>query len=61
MAEVVLRYDGGSANYGVRILQFRGDKVARETIYVGEGCKPQQWRAAYTSTTRPPAGVSDTA
>src|SRR5688500_8699256 len=36
IAEVRVRYDGGPWNYGVTILELRGDKVAHETIYGGE-------------------------
>ena len=36
VAELVLHYDGGPPYYGLSILEFRGDKVARETIYGGE-------------------------
>src|SRR6188472_1024058 len=37
IAELEIRYDGGPPWFGVSILEFRGDKVARETIYAGEG------------------------
>jgi hypothetical protein len=60
VAELVLHYDGGPANYGVSILQFRGEKVARETIYVGEAWKAPEWRAAYASKSSTTAGVSGT-
>ena len=35
-----IRYDGGPWNLTVSILEFRGDQVARETIYV-----TQSWEA----------------
>jgi SnoaL-like domain len=44
-AEVAVRYDRGSWNYGVSILEFRGDKVARETIYYAEAFPAPDWRA----------------
>ena len=47
VAEVSVRYDGGPANYGVSILELRGDKIARESIYVAEGWEPPQWRAEW--------------
>lgn len=47
VAEVRNRYDGGRWNYGVTILEFRGDKVAHETIYGGEAWEAPQWRAAW--------------
>jgi SnoaL-like domain len=50
IAEVSIRYDQGPSNFGVSILEFRGDKIARESIYVAEGWEPperrQQWRSA---------------
>src|SRR5918994_6081692 len=38
-AEVAVSYDGGPRNYGVSSLEFRGDKIARETIYYAEAFK----------------------
>jgi hypothetical protein len=47
IAEVRSRYDGGPWNYGVTILEFRGEKVAHETIYGGEGWEAPEWRAPW--------------
>ena len=35
-----ISYDGGPWNLGVSILEFRGDKIARDSMYVtgGVGC-----------------------
>jgi SnoaL-like protein len=44
------RYDGGPWNYGVSILEFRGDKVAHETIYGGEAWEAPEWRAPWRAT-----------
>jgi hypothetical protein len=41
------RYDGGPWNYGPAIYEFRGDKVTRETIYLGETWEPPEWRAPW--------------
>ena len=50
VAEGAISYDDGPWNFAVTILEFRGDKIARETIYVDEGWEaPEQrarWRAA---------------
>jgi hypothetical protein len=35
----------GPWNFGVSILELRGDKIARESIYVTEGWEPPEWRA----------------
>jgi hypothetical protein len=52
--ELEVRYDGGPVNYGVDILEFRGDKVSRETIYVAEGFEAPEWRAPWRAA--PPRG-----
>jgi hypothetical protein len=49
VAEVSVTYDGGPPSLGVSILEFRGDKIARETIYVTEGWEPPEWRARWRS------------
>src|SRR3712207_4188148 len=45
VAEVSLQYDRGAWNYGCSILEFRGEKIARETIYFGEAWQAPEWRA----------------
>jgi SnoaL-like domain len=47
VAEVVVTYDGGPPHYGVSIYEFRGERIARETIYVAEGWDPPEWRAQW--------------
>jgi SnoaL-like domain len=47
VAELSIRYDQGPWNFGVSILEFRGDKIARESIYVAEGWEPPEWRAQW--------------
>jgi hypothetical protein len=32
VAKLLVRYDGGPPQYAVDMLEFRGDRVARETI-----------------------------
>jgi SnoaL-like domain len=49
IAEVSISYDQGPLNFGVSILEFRGDKIARESIYVTEGWEPPEWRAGWRS------------
>jgi hypothetical protein len=49
VAEVSIRYEQGPWNFGVSILEFRGDKITRESIYVGEGWDPPEWRAQWRS------------
>jgi hypothetical protein len=47
VVELRVRYDGGPVNFGVDILEFRGDKVARETIYVMDGWEAPEWRSRW--------------
>ena len=49
VTEVTARYDQGPVHFAVSIHEFRGDKIARETIYVGEGWEPPEWRAQWRS------------
>ena len=48
VAETGLRYDGGEPVHVVKILQFRGDKVERETLYFAEAFPAPDWRRPYT-------------
>jgi hypothetical protein len=47
VVESTVRYDGGAVNYGCSIYEFKGDKVVRETIYVGAGWDAPEWRAKW--------------
>jgi hypothetical protein len=47
VAELTIRYDEGPQNFGVSILELRGEKIARESIYVAEGWEPPEWRAQW--------------
>jgi hypothetical protein len=49
VAEISISYDEGPRSFGVSILEFRGDKITRESIYVTEGWEPQEWRAQWRS------------
>jgi SnoaL-like domain len=49
VAEISISYDEGDWNFGVSILEFRDDKIARESIYVAEGWEPPEWRAQWRS------------
>jgi SnoaL-like domain len=57
VVECSISYDGGPWRLGVQILEFRGDKVARERIYVTEGWEAPPWRAPWRSAT--PADPAD--
>ena len=47
VVEVSASYNGGPWQYGVQLLEFRDDKVARERIYVTEGWEAPEWRARW--------------
>jgi hypothetical protein len=47
VAEISVSYDDGPSVFGVTILEFHGDKVARETIYVAEPWEAPEWRAPW--------------
>jgi SnoaL-like domain len=49
VAEISIRYDQGPWNLGVSILEYRGGKIARESIYVTEAWEPPAWRARWRS------------
>jgi hypothetical protein len=50
VAEVSVKYDDGPESFGVSILELRGDKIARESIYVTEGFDAPEWRAQWRAT-----------
>ena len=51
VVEVLANYNDGPWQYGVQLLEFRDDKVARERIYITEGWEAPEWRAAWRSDT----------
>jgi hypothetical protein len=51
VVEVSVSYNGGPWQYGVQLLEFRDDKVARERIYIMEGFEAPAWRAPWRSDT----------
>ena len=54
VVELRVRYDGGPQMYGVEILEFSGDKVAGETIYVMDAFEAPEWRSAWWAVTPHP-------
>jgi ketosteroid isomerase-like protein len=51
VVELTASYDGETWLQGVQLLEFRGDKVARERIYVTEAWEAPDWRAPWRSAT----------
>jgi hypothetical protein len=55
VAETGLRYDGGDPLSVVKVLQFRGDKIERETLYFAEPFPPPDWRRPWAEVGPPQA------
>jgi hypothetical protein len=51
IAEGRIRYDGGAPVHFVKIIEFRGDKVQRETIYFAEPFAAPEWRQPWAEAT----------
>jgi hypothetical protein len=51
VVEVSVSYDGRPEMYGVQLLEFRGDRVARERIYVMDSWEAPEWRAPWRAET----------
>ena len=49
--EMSATYDGGPAMFGIGLLEFDGDRVRRERIYVTEPFEAPEWRAQWRSAT----------
>lgn len=47
VVEGAVSYDGGPGQPALNVLEFRGEKVARETIYVTETWEAPEWRARW--------------
>lgn len=47
VVEGTISYDDGPGQPALNILEFRGDKVARETIYVTDSWEAPEWRARW--------------
>ncbi|HEV2874620.1 MAG TPA: hypothetical protein VGW14_05670 [Thermoleophilaceae bacterium] len=47
VAEGAIRYDDGPGQPALNVLEFRGNKVARESVYVMESWEAPEWRARW--------------
>ncbi len=50
VAEISISYEEGAPSFGVSILEIRGEKIARESIYVTEGFEAPEWRAQWRAS-----------
>jgi SnoaL-like domain len=55
--ELLVSYNGSPWTFGVSIIRFRGDRIARETIYVADGWDAAEWRAPWATRFDPQASV----
>jgi hypothetical protein len=51
VVENLISYDGAPWMFTVNILQFRGDRVAHERIYIMDGWDPAEWRTPWRAST----------
>ncbi len=49
--ELTVNYDGGSPMLGIAVLEFQGERVANERIYVTEPWEAPAWRAPWRAAT----------
>jgi hypothetical protein len=52
VTEYLISYNRAPWMFTVSIMNFRGDKVAHERIYIMDGWEPADWRAPWRSETR---------
>jgi hypothetical protein len=49
VTEYLISYNGTPWMFTVSIMEFVGEKVARERIYIMDGFEPAEWRASWRS------------
>ena len=60
VTENLISYDGSPWMFTVNILQFRGDKIASERLYVMEGFEAAPWRAEWADRFDPLEAITPT-
>lgn len=58
VTENLISYDGAPFMFTINVLQFRGDKIAREYLYVMEGFDAAAWRGEWATRFDPLASVA---
>ena len=58
VSELLVSYDGGPPLMGIGVHVFRGDKIARESVYAMEGFDAAPWRSEWATRFDPLASVS---
>ena len=59
VAEGLLSYDGGEPLHYVKIMEFRGEKVARETLYFADSFPAPEWRRPWAADVPRPTRQHD--
>lgn len=58
VTENLISYDGSPWKFTVNILEFRGDKIAHERLYVCDGFEAAPWRTEWAETFDPLKGIT---
>lgn len=58
VTENLISYDGGPWMFTLNVLTFRGDKIAREYLYVMDGFEAAEWRGPWATRFDPLASIA---
>ena len=58
VVELLASYNGGPPKLGLGMMQFQGDKIAREVVYVMDGFDAAGWRSEWATLFDPLASVA---
>ena len=58
VVELLVSYNGAPPMFGLSVIRFRGDKIARESIYATEGFAPSEARRAWSTPFDPLASIA---
>jgi hypothetical protein len=58
LVELLVSYNGGPPRFGLGMMQFRGDRIAREVIYVADGFEAAAGRSAWATLFDPLASIA---
>jgi hypothetical protein len=58
VVELLVSYNGSPPMFGLGVMQFRGDRIAREIVYAMEGFEAAAWRTEWATPFDPLASVS---
>ena len=61
VAENLISYDGSPWSYTVNIMEFRGERIAYERLYVTDAFEAPEWRAEWAERFNPEGSVEPSA